>query len=208
LPAAAALLAWMMIVPAGCNWLRGIMVLTSPEPTQHVEAEFDGLAGKRVVIVVEAEMETLFDFPRIQREAAEQIAYYLTQHVPKVKPIPPREVADYRERGYRTEYQPSHEIGEHFQADYVLRAELLTFATREEASGSLYRGRADVALALYDVRAATPTDAVWSGRVKVSYPPSGPLGLGQITEEQVYSRTLHLLGERVAQKFFDHDEAI
>lgn len=206
--AAAALLACMTAALAGCNWLRGILVLTSPEPTRQVEAEFDGLVGKRVVVIVEAEMETLFDFPRIRREAAEQIAYHLTQYVADLQPIPPRQVADYRARGYRTEYQPSHEIGEHFQADYVLRAELLTFATREEASASLYRGRADVMLALYDVHGDTPTDPVWNGRVKVSYPPGGPLGPGQIDEEKIYSRTLRLLGERVTQKFYDHEEAL
>lgn len=202
------LLAGAICLLAGCNWLAGLMVMTTPDPVRHVPAEFDRLANKRVVVLVEAEMETLFDFRRIRRQAAEHIAYYLQNHVEGVRVVPPRQVEDYRARGYRTAYEPAHKIGQHFQTDYVLRVELLTFATREEASASLFRGRADVMLAVYEVHAEQPTEAAWSSRLQVYYPPGGPLTVAQATEEDIYSRTLRLLGERVAQKFYDHDEAM
>jgi hypothetical protein len=186
--------------------MKAGMLMTEPDPVRHVPAEFDKLDHSRVLVLVEADMETLFDFPRIRREAAEHIGHYLQENIPGVQVVPPDELEDYRQRGYRTEYKPPHEIGEHFHADYVLRAELLTFSIREAGAASLYRGRADATLALYEVYGDRPTEPPWSGRLKVSYPPGGPLTLSQVTEEQVYSRTLHLFGERVAQKFYDHDE--
>jgi hypothetical protein len=197
-----------LIAAAGCNWAQAWLIATTPDPVEHVPAEYEGLAGQRVVLVVEAEMETLFDFPRIRRQVAEQIAFDLDKHVEGVTIVPPRQVEDYRQRGYRTEYEAAYKIGEHFQADRVLRIELLTFATREESSASLFRGRADVMLAVYDVHAENPTDPPWQGRLQVYYPPSGPLTVAQVTEQQVFTRTLNLLGERVAQKFYDHDEAV
>jgi hypothetical protein len=197
-----------LLPAAGCNWIQAGLIATTPDPVEHVSAEYEGLAEQRVVIVVEAEMETLFDFPRIRRQVAEQIAYNLDKHVSKVHVVPAKQVEEYRQRGYRTEYEAAHKIGEHFGASRVLRVELLTFATREEASAGLFRGRVDAMLAVYDVEAKNPTDPPWQGRLQVHYPPGSPLTPSQATEQQIYSRTVSLLGERVAQKFYDHDEAL
>ena len=57
---------------AGCNWLIPGVLMTEHKRTN--PAEFDKLAGKRVVVLVWAEPETLFDYPHVRLELSSYIA--------------------------------------------------------------------------------------------------------------------------------------
>jgi hypothetical protein len=201
-------LALVLMGLCSCNALLYPIIATSPDPTKKVAAEFGRLAGHRVAIVVWADQGTLFEYPYIRFELAEYIAYYLKQKVRPLGLVSNREVAAYQQSHYDWDSMAPARIGQQFDADLVLYVEVLEYTTRGGGTEYLLSGRGRVALAVHDVRAEPDRQRLYHGEAQVRYPESGSLGLSEATTAIVHRRTLDLLAQAVAKKFYGYEEPL
>jgi len=200
--------ALLLVGLCSCQALLYPIIATAPDPTKKVAAEFGRLAGHRVAIVVWADQGTLFEYPYIRFELAEYVAYHLKQKIRPVGLVSNREIAAYQQSHYDWDSVAPARIGQQFDADLVLYVEVLEYTTRGGGAEYLLSGRGRVALAVHDVRAEPDRQRVYHGEAQVRYPESGSLGSSEAITAVVHRRTLDLLAQAVAKKFYDHEEPL
>jgi hypothetical protein len=200
--------ALLLVGLCSCRLLLYPIMATAPDPTKKVPAEFGRLAGHRVAIVVWADQGTLFEYPYIRFELAEYVAYHLKQKIRPIGLVSNREIAAYQQSHYDWDSVAPARIGQQFDADLVLYVEVLEYTTRGGGTDYLLSGRGRVALAVHDVRAEPSQQRGYHGEAQVRYPESGSLGSTEATTATVHRRTLDLLAQAVAKKFYDHEEPL
>lgn len=139
---------------AGCNWLAFPLYVLAPDiPTKDEEAEFDGLVGKSVAIVIYANMDTLYEYPFCREELSTAVGKQLTDNVSKVSVVDPDQVVAFQEGSPHWDSMAMVDVGRRLEADYVLYISLSEFSTREEGSVSLPLGRITAAASVWDIAA-------------------------------------------------------
>jgi len=201
-------LALLWVGLCSCQALLYPIIATAPDPTKKVAAEFGRLAGHRVAIVVWADQGTLFEYPYIRFELAEYLAYHLKQKIRPIGLVSNRDIAAYQQSHYDWDSVAPARIGQQFDADLVLYVEVLEYTTRGGGTDYLLSGRGRVALAVHDVRAEMSQQRAYHGEAQVRYPESGSLGSTEATTATVHRRTLDVLAQAIAKKFYDHEEPL
>ncbi|MGE3181300.1 MAG: hypothetical protein AB7N71_06695 [Phycisphaerae bacterium] len=185
---------------SGCQFMKLIAIFGKP-PTKLVKAEWPHLAGKKVSIVVWAEMDTLFEYPYIQLEISRHIEDALQPNVSDITIVSPRDVVKMQQNDPDWDRKAPTFLGEQFDADNVLFIELTQYTTREPDSPHLFRGHIAANLKVYDV--GFPNAApLYRDNVEAMYPPesAGQYGTDDIA---IRKMTLEVFATEVANKFYD-----
>ncbi len=192
----------MLGLLSGCNLLTPIAFLGPHQ--RKVPAEFDKLEGKRTLIMVWAEPETLFDYPHVRLELATYIGDKLAAGLKDCDLVDPRHVEDYLERTLDATFDPE-KVGAQFDADAVLYVELLKFQIRDPYSPDLVRGQVNSTVTVYDLRADPDETRVYVLQpVDVLCPKNQPLLMSPRNALWVRQQTYEQLAENVARKFYEH----
>lgn len=191
----------LLSVTAGCNLMALPFMLWGQKPTKDVAAEYPYLEGKRVGILVWAELETLFEYPHVQYEVAEHARAALEAHVKDVKIVSSRKLVDYQRREPKWESQHPTEIGRQFGCERIIMIELTQYTTREPDSPHLYRGRIAANVKVYDcaIAGSAPT---YSDNVEVAWPPDTP-GKWGADDNMVRRYAMEAFAEELAGRFYD-----
>ncbi|MFW6146479.1 MAG: hypothetical protein ACOC7R_04005 [Planctomycetota bacterium] len=195
----------MAALLAGCNMLAYPLYVLAPRRSETVPAEVDDLAGKAVAIVIYADMDTQYEYPRTRIELSTLIGKQLMDNVPDVRIVNPRRVTRYQDGNLRWDTQPMGEIGRALEADYVLYVSLSEFTTHEPGSINLPVGRVSASVSLWDAArpASDPDACVWHKTnlaVQVDAN-SGPLAWDpnalRLQMQQAFA-------DRLAKHFYEH----
>lgn len=198
-------LAWLSTAIAGCHMLMPAAFLL-PE-TKKVPPEYARLDGRKVLVMVWAEPETLFAYPHIRLELGSYVGDMLRSHLKSLQVTSHRKVEDYMQRNEGITLDPV-EVGRHFDVQSVVYVELLKFQVRDPETPNLLQGQADAAIRVYDLTAeADEVTSLELQPVSVSHPeqpvlytPTGPI--------VVRNETYTMFAESIAKKFYPHDEKI
>lgn len=174
---------------------------------QNIKAEFDGLAGKTVAVVVYTDRSTQYEFPDLNLTLSSAIAGRLEKNVKDIKLIPPARVVRYQDENIYWGEMDKAELGRALGADYVLFVPMEEFGTRLPNSSYLYQGRATCEPSVYDVTKPPRDSRVRQfDKIKVQYPEHEPAGMVNENDRQVRLKTEALFADKLARKFYDHKE--
>lgn len=193
---------------SGCgliNWVSYVFAPASRMKT--IKAEFGGLKGKSVAVVVYADLETQVDYPTVQLELCDMVAAEMRRHIKGVRIIDPRAVIRYQSENPRWDIMPPEKLCDVFDCDYVLLISLMEFSTRERGSVYLVRGRikADVSIYQAGLSSADGTNPVWrSEPICVQYPRQSTLGVPAENERAIRVQTERLFAIELVKKFYDY----
>jgi len=193
----------------GCSsaMMRWMAYVFAGGQEQKVKAEFDGLSGKTVAVVVYTDLRTQYEYSDINLTLSSAICGQLEKNVKKIKLIPATRVVRYQDENIYWAEMDKTELGKAFGADYVLYVPLEEFATRVPDSSYLYRGRATCEPSVYDTSKPPREARVYKGdKIRVQYPEHEPSGMANENDRQIRIRTEAIFAERVAWKFYDHQE--
>jgi hypothetical protein len=200
-PLALLLASFALLGTSGCRWFAAPFLMWHKEPTKVVPAEYPHLAGKKVAIVVWADMDTLFEFPHIQLELSEHVRYAMQPNIEKVTFVPNRQIVEAQRRDSAWSRRSPAALGARFEADRVLLIELTQCSTREPDSTHLYRGRISANLKVYDT-AQPEAEPVWKGTCEAAFPKDAQAAWG--TDENTVRRaTMEAFGQEVANFFYE-----
>lgn len=186
---------------AGCKLIAAPFLMWQDEPTKKVAAEFPHLSGKRVCILVWADLNTQFEYPHVRLELSEHIAAAMQGNVKGVTFVPNRQTVDYQNSN--PDWDKSHPaaVGQRLGADRVLMVELSQYAMREPDSPHLYRGRIAAMVKVYD--AAQPDmEPSYRAPVETVFPPDSAGKYGT-SENAIRLATMEAFARDVAGKFHD-----
>lgn len=194
-------LVFLLLMTTGCNWF--VPILFMGEHKKSVSAEFDKLSGKRVLVFVWAEQETLFDYPHIRYELAGHVKDRLENNVEDCQVVDPAGVEDYVQRKFEAANDP-HQTGRHFQADMVLYVELLQFQVRDPNSPDLLQGKLSTAITVFDLSAdPDQLNEFTLAPVDVTYPEQ-PTIMSRRNAMLIRRETYSKFAEELVQKFHEH----
>ncbi len=189
------------LLTTGCNWL--VPILFMGEHKRSVPPEFDKLVGKRVLVFVWAEQETLFDYPHIRYELAGHVKTRLENNIEDCQVVDPAGVEDFLQRTFDAVNDPKH-TGEHFQADVVLYVELLQFQVRDPNSPDLLQGKLSTAITVFDLSVDPDQLSEYTlAPVDVVYPEQ-PTIMSRRNAMLIRRETYSKFAEELVRKFHEH----
>lgn len=201
----AILFAGLLIAQSGCQSAYFAML---KEPKKKIAAEFDKLSGKTVAIVVWADQATLDEDYAARYRTADAVRYFLSRDMKDVKLVDIREITRFQESsGNDWEGMTNAELGKEFKADFVLRIDLLEYTTRARDSREVRKGHVRATVSVYDVTKPGSDRAVYGTEVAAAYPTDAKVDIMNASDSSILNGALQIFGEKVAQKFVEHEES-
>jgi hypothetical protein len=193
-------------VGTGCDaTAHALWVLWPGAREREVPAEFAGLKGKTVAIVVYCDNRVAYEHPQVQLTLSSAVAGRLRKHVKDVRIVDPGRVVNYQLQNIYWDEMDKTELGKVFAADYVLFIALVEFSTREPGALHLYHGRINAQAALYQTSLAERKARVWQApAIRIQHPEDSSVGLPGESNRQVRDLIEGKFADVLAKKFYDH----
>ena len=164
----------------------------------NIPAEYDGLHGKRVVVVCRPVAASLYSHPGVAKDISAQISQLLRAHVSKIEVIAQQKVSEWMDNHTWEEYT---EIGEALEADMVVGIDLEDFGIYQ--GQTLYQGRAECTIQVYDCH--TKEQVFEKHPPQALYPPNHMISTRDMQESQFRRRFVGIVSEQIARHFYGHD---
>jgi hypothetical protein len=197
----------------GCNILSLPFFILGPEPK--VEAGLKKIANDdvekevTVVVLTYRALETRPELTQADRELSRLLVQGLKEgfkyNKENVRVVNPTKVDDFKADHPDWHSRGLEEIGQHFQADYVIYLEMNKLSLYEPGSNNtLYRGRADISVSLIDVN--KPGDGPHRKEFATMYPTEvkGALDTADKTPLQFRQEFLQYVARHLSWLFTAH----
>ena len=201
---------WLVLLLAlplgGCNILAYFLYLISPpEPMKTVEAGFDGLPKRSVVVVIYAGDKVLHDYPRSSLDLALAIGDELKneEKIKDVTVIPPERVDAYQNKNMYWGEEDKTQLGRRFGADFVLLISVIEYSMHQRGSINVSRGRIVAEASLYETARPEHSARVWRTpdvRAVLDNAPSGR----PFEDTQLAYNTRRIFAEKLVKNFYEH----
>jgi hypothetical protein len=170
----AGLLLLMACLP-GCSQFVLLSYILGGPPS--IEPDFDAQTGKgldrpdiTVAVIAYADTKMKVENPKIDVEIASMVAYRLAAN--KINVVHPDTVHAWLDE--HPDWEKAEEVGAGLQADYVIEIELESFGLYEEHSASLFRGRAEGYVNVYEIGAEGFGERIYSKDLSFVFPTEVP----------------------------------
>ncbi len=184
----------------GCRAVALPWLLWGEPPSKTVPADYPYLAGKRVGVIVRADVGVLFEFPHVQWEVADHVTVALENNVRGVKTIEARKIAEYQRREPDWDKEDPPRLGRKFDADRLIEINLTQYTTRDPESPYVQRAHIAAVINVYNTEYPNSAPA-YSTEVRVAYPPQeGEHGL---SDAAIRRGGMEAFAAEVAGKFYE-----
>ncbi|REK07895.1 MAG: hypothetical protein DWQ37_20855 [Planctomycetota bacterium] len=188
-----------LAITTGCNLMATAMYVVSG---QNTPAEFTGLKDKRVAVVCRPVTALHFRDSSVSRDLGKQVSQLLERNISKIELIDQREVFEWADENTWEDYA---EIGKALGADMVVGIDLEEFDLYE--GQTLYQGRANVRLLVYDVNHGRDP-AFEKNLPQAVYPPNAPIPASDNQESHFRRKFVGYLARQIAHHFYSHDSTV
>lgn len=192
----AATLLLTLVAAAGCQ--AGLATAMWLIKGPNIPAEFDQMEEKKVAVVCRALEFSNFNYANVPKELSRQVSGLLATNVPKIQVIEQRKVDEWMDNNLWDDYV---EVGRALEADVVLGLELEKFSIYE--SQTLYRGKANVTMKLYDCESGNLL--VDKTLPQTVYPPNAAKATSDLQESAFRREFTANLAEEIGRHFYPHD---
>lgn len=208
LPQTLAMLLLALAATPGCEMARYNAWLLFGEGTHEtVPAEFEGLQGQRVAVVVFADERVRYENFLAPLTVSTEVATELQDKVKDATAVNPQRIVLYQRENIDWNAMDKTELGKLFDADYVLFISLLEYSTHEVGSVNLYRGRITAEVSLWETDLPEKEARVWrESTLGVLFPEKDPVGQLGYSDRQMRAVTERLFAEKLVRKFYKHKE--
>jgi hypothetical protein len=205
--AACCLLGALVTLQVGCNMAGyAAHVVAGGERKVKVAAAYKNMANHSVAIVVAADPNTLFLFPRCDDAVRKAVASRMTADIPGVKVIDPAQIASYQRKNPYWNTLPYADLVKALGAQRVVVIDLVQYNTREQGNDYVWRGTIVANVGVLEAEAANPGEFVFGSTVQVQFPEDKPVGVLDADDATVELGMLALFSQRVSWLFHEHEE--
>jgi hypothetical protein len=201
-------LLWLVQLLVGCNivgWLA--QAGRGEEKPIPVAAEYLDLRDQRVAVLVSADDQTLFRFPRSTFRVGEAVSRRIIENVPGTDVTLPRQVQEFQRRNpYWITAQPSRLIDQ-LGVDRLVVIDLSEYQTNEPGNVNVWRGIIDATVGVHEADGEDPDNRSFERQVRVEYPKDSEFGKisESATQDSIEAATLEAFSLRAGGLFYDHE---
>jgi hypothetical protein len=186
-----------LALPGCVNALAAVMYVLKGRT---VPADFEDLKNRRVAVVCRPLDQLEYASSGAASDIAARLGSLLAQHVKGIDVVEADEIAEWVDENNWDDFT---EIGRAVDADMVVAIDLGRFQLYQ--SQTLYQGRAEVNLRVYDMR--RDGEIVYEKNLpQVVYPPNRGIYTQDMQEDQFRMRFIADLSEQIGWIFYPHDE--
>ena len=190
---------------SGCNYFVLLGYLIGGPPS--IEPDFDAMTKKSmtakdvtVVAFCFAPQDLKLDFSKVDQELTRYLSHRLHQH--QIKVINPERVHEWLQKN--DEWDRPEEIGEAFDATYVIYVDLIKYSLWEEHSVTLYRGRAEAIVSVIEIDESGNGERIFSKEITSRYPLSMPRDSSEVNYNTFKRQYLSRLSEEIGRLFYEY----
>jgi len=188
----------------GCNWFQLPLYAIFGQTHTQVKAQYKGLTGKKIAIVIATGPSTSFDYPQARTDITMAVIQTITKHVKNVQFVDQAELEKFQKEDLDWVALPMSDIARRFDAQRVLYLDLYQFTMYEPNSINLLRGSIAAAMTVYEADSAAPDRPAYRTSLEVLYPENQPQPTSNRAMAAIQSGTIALFADQVARKFYDH----
>lgn len=192
------LLAAVLVPTTGCVGL--VANLLNVAQGNLVPAKFKGLEEHRVAVVCVSNSES-FGPTTASVALARDVGKMLQQNVRKIQLIDPQTVADWIDK-HGWDYLDYVALGKGVNAEMLVAIDLDSFSLHE--GRTLYRGRADVSITVYDLTQAGK-EVFATVAPEIQYPMNSGYQTTEISETAFRRQFLSIIASQIAHNFYAYD---
>lgn len=214
-PAGGRLAALLMLAAAmslgGCNWLGyGAHALSGGDKnkTVAVDADYRGLDGKSVAVLVAADEYTLFRHPGSPQRVARAVTQQLTADIPGIKPVDPGQVARFQRDNAYWNTLTYGELLNRLKVERIVYIDLAQYTTNEPGDKHVWRGVVVGRVGVAAADATQPNDLVYGADVSAEFPPGQTVGVLEANEQTIQLGMLKTFAVEVSRLFHDHEKVV
>ena len=190
----------MLSSATGCG--RALATLVYVIKGNEINAEFDGLKDKRVVVVCRPPASLEYRYGGADRQLAKRVGELLAANVKKIDLVKPSEVENWTDQRDGDDVK---ELAEAVNAQIVVRIDLEDFEL--EKGPTLYQGKADTVITVFDMD--DEGREIWQKSLgEFFFPVNSAVPAQEKPLEQFRRQFTTVLSEQIARHFYPHDARI
>ena len=178
---------------------------------QSVDAQYKGLAGEKVAIMVWADRGLRIDFPNLMLDTGNSMQSYLLAKTDEDSlkltqfPWEVRSVLRFQKEHPELEGRSITEYAHRMSGvTRLLFVEISEFSTRSGTAVQLLRGGMKVNIKVLEVGTASSKIVYEKQGITVAFPPKSPEGVIDMSESMVYGGTVNEMSLTLAKLFYPH----
>ena len=183
---------------SGCNMFAAVNYIVNGEPTK--DPDFRQLEDAKVAVVCYVPSKFRYRFDSVDTDIAKKLSLLLQQKVKNIEVVESDLVANWLDQ--HANWSDVTEIGEEFQADYVVFADIQEFSIYEENSPNMYRGRSYVDIRVYDIK--DDGEVIYEIDLESLYPLGRPIPVGEKREKSFRREYVVRLSNEIGRHFYPY----
>ena len=202
------LLLWATMWLAGCNIVAwGAQAFRDDAKPVPVAAEYLDMVGKRVAVLVAADEQTLYRFPRAPFRVGEAVSRGIQTHVAETDVTLPREIEEFqRDNPYWITTIPGRLIDQ-LGVDRLVIIDLSEYRTNESGNANVWRGTVAGTVAVYEADGENPNNRSFEKTLRVEYPDDTQFGMisDNVNAATIETAMLEVFALKAGGLFYDHE---
>ena len=165
-------------------------------------ADYQGLEGKTLAIVVYVDSATNFEFPSAREEISNFVTQQIQTTMPKTRLVPYDMVIRWQNETINWQALTPSDIANHFNVDAVMMVDVLEYATRERDVKNLVRGRLRALVHITEKDQSTPA---WRKEIGALWPARSALEVNRSSDLTARMRVLEAFSVTLVNHFHDRE---
>jgi hypothetical protein len=191
---------------AGCNAMRWLSTPMWPEHEKiDVEAQYRGLEGKTVAVMVAANDHILFRYPTASIDVCRSISQRLVDNMDSVAVVDPQQVTAYQDNNPYWDRIPYGQLIAGMDVQRIVFVELDEYQTHDPGNAHVWQGLLAAHIGVIADDTVDPDDFVFYTSVSAQYPESDTVGIVNADAESIRLGMHTVFSRDAAGLFYDHE---
>lgn len=189
----------------GC-YAFGLAELERREGSHPVEIEYEGLQGKAVAVVVNADRRIQSEFPAVVEQITARVNDRLAKHGAAKSHADTTELLSFLYNRPQWTTKPLGELAAELKVERIVYIELREFRLHEPGNSWTWDGAVSGVVAVIEADSDAPDEYAFQRPISISFPDSPGTGPAQLSGQEVASVLLKRFVDRASWPFYKHDE--
>lgn len=197
------LMALMLLTIPGCNYflLLGYLIGGPPQEEPLFEKETDqSMTDKdvRVAVVCYASDELKYKFDNIDHIIANRVTNQMAGK--KIEMVPYDDIRNWLAEN--PDWDTAVDVGSEFDVNYVVYIDISDFSLYERDSNSLFRGRCDAIVSVYEMETDGEGKRIFSREINSVFPTEVPRSAADVSYEMFRMEYIWKLSDDIGRLFY------
>jgi hypothetical protein len=192
------------MMSTGCAAVGAMAAAYQEDEPVDIAAEYKGLDGKSVAVLVAAPMELQFEHTAAVPSITDLTSLMIAGAIPEVKVTPSRVVLAYQHNNVYWETMDYEDLGRDLRADRLVFIDLTEYRLLNPGNRYLWDGLAVADISVYELDGYDSMWPVFTAQVRAKFPEVAGVGRDQEHQATIEQGLQMSFSRKVSRLFHDH----